>query len=361
MSKRHRGPLGWLRTWNSRRLEKRRWRRELLEGLADDDAAIMEALGRLLQSGQATAAALEAGLGSLETRLQALDARVVEAAQTAQATEAAARLPAADGFPVLATANAALLEPELALLKALAPGLAPGLAIDVGAHHGGYSEALLAMGFDVHALEPSPTARAELERRLGGRAGLTVHAVAAGPEDGEADLSLLADRNGWFPDATKFGSLAGLEPPAGMVRAGVARVRVRRLDRLVAELGLPAPAVVKVDAEGFDLEVLRGLGALRPAVLQAEFWDDALPLSGPGARNRLPDLVAHARGLGYLWHLVVFRRWGDDRAAWYAGWDGSPEKAWGNVLWFDGPARFEEARTRLAALLPEARFVPARG
>lgn len=49
MSKQYGGPLGWLYEWNARRIRKRRWQRELLAALAEDDAAIMEALSRLLE------------------------------------------------------------------------------------------------------------------------------------------------------------------------------------------------------------------------------------------------------------------------------------------------------------------------
>jgi FkbM family methyltransferase len=398
MSKRYGGPLGWLRQWNYRRVEKRRWRRDLLETLADDDAAIMEALSRLLEQGRAAAEARalaegQAGLSGLEQRLEAIAADLgaqlepglaelhrslgdrvaaLEASLREQAARherlaadrvlglkasLAERIAGADTFPLLPTAREGLLEPELEVLAHLAPALTPKLALDVGAHHGRFTGALLDLGFEVHALEPNPAARAELERRLGGRAGLTVHAAAAGAEEGQADLGLVADPSGQYSDPTQFASLSGLPLPAGLVNAGTVRVPVRRLDVLVRERGLPAPSVVKVDAEGYDLAVLRGLGELAPAVLLVEFWDEALPFSAAGAQNRLPDLVAHARAHGAPWHLVIFRRWGDDRPAFFASWAASPERSWGNVLFFRDQALFERARQHLATLVPEARFV----
>ena len=440
MSERYLGPLAWLRGWNFRRVEKRRWKRELLKALADDDAAVMEALARLLEQGRvASAAAAEgqaelvrradAGAADVGGRLEALrqiaadqatrlaefekqrqlletlaedDAAIMEALSgnlelgrtqvaalerrlEASAADLGERLEAlrqdaasqpdrvqglerrpsgpsakpGDSFPLIPTSRESLLEPELEVLAQLAPMLAPRVALDVGAHHGRFSRALLDLGFEVHAFEPNPVARAELARRLGQRAGLTIHAVAAGAEDGEADLALVADSSGYFADATQFASLAGLPLPEGLVRTGTVRVPVRRLDALVRERGLASPSVVKVDAEGFDLEVLRGLGDLRPAVLLVEFWDDAMPFSAPGARNRLPDLVAFAREHGSPWHLVVFRRWGDERAAFFAGWTHSPERSWGNVFFFSDRALFERAREHISTMLPEARFVAA--
>jgi len=385
MRKEYRGPLAWLRRWNHRRLEARRMRREALAAQLENDATILEALSRLLELAEAEALVEAARrLGAIDDRLGALDDRVGEVAQRLEAVsgrrgaadlllgEVVQRLDRlegrlvdllarrADPFPQVATARPALLEPELEVLAQLAPWLAPRVAIDVGAHHGKFTRLLLEAGFTVHAMEPNPEARAELERRLGDREGLTVHPAAAGAEDGTAELRLVADANGYFPDPSQFSSLAGLPLPDGLSHAGSVRVPVRRLDSLVREAGLPPPSVVKIDAEGIDLDVLRGLGELRPALVQAEFWDDALPLSGPGARNRLSDLVAHGRAHGAPWHLVIFRRWGDERPAYYTGWTESPERSWGNVYLFADRALFERAREVVAGLVPEARFMPPR-
>jgi hypothetical protein len=117
------------------------------------------------------------------------------------------------------------------------------------------------------------------------------------------------------------------------------------------------PSIIKVDAEGYDLEVLRGLGCLWPELLIVEFWDDELPFSSQGAKNRLVDLVAYARAQGVCHHVVVFRRWGDDRPAFFANYATSPERSWGNALFFKDAVLFESARQHLTTLLPEARFV----
>ncbi len=327
---RYRGPLGWIRRWNAARLASRHWHREALAALVEDDEVLLEAMARVVEQGAEIARRLGEAGGP------------------------------GDRFPAIVTARDGLLEPELEVIARLAPELTPRVAIDVGAHHGRFTRALLDLGFEVHALEPNPAARAELERRLAGRPGVTIYDAAAGSADGEGELGLVADRSGRFTDDTQFASLSGLPLPDGLERAGTVRVPVRRLDGIVREKGLRPPSLVKVDAEGFDLEVLRGLGELRPAVLVTEFWDDELPFSAPGALNRLPDLVAHGRAHGAPWHLVVFRRWGDARAAFYSGFAASPERSWGNVLQFSDRALFEKARDHLSTLLPEARFVGAR-
>ncbi len=404
MKKVYRGPMAWLKRLNYRRVEGRRMRREALEAQLENDATILESLSRLLELGLAEGPGvvtrrlgmLDERFGHLERQLTGLEEQLAgqaqqtsgleeqlasQAQQTSgleaqlagqarqlsgleeqladQAQQVSGLLAqSADSFPAVATARPALLEPELEVLARLAPWLAPRVAIDVGAHHGKFTRVLLEAGFTVHAMEPNPEARAELDRRLGACAGLTIHAAAGGAEDGTADLRLVADANGFFPDPTLFASLAGLPLPDGLSPAGTVQVPLRRLDTLVREAGLASPSVVKIDAEGTDLDVLRGLGELRPALMQAEFWDEALPLSGPGARNQLPDLVTHARAHGAPFHLVIFRRWGDERPAFFTGWTESPERSWGDVFFFADRSLYERAREVVAGLLPEARFMP---
>jgi FkbM family methyltransferase len=378
MTKEYRGPLAWFRRWNYQRVERRRWLRELFRAIPANDAALLEGMTRLLERGaeetsgrvawQATAdqrldtlaGQLETRLGALDEQLDALGVQLTASLRGIASAHDPVEKAAADTFPVMPTARHMLLDPELDLLMGLAPWLSPRTAIDVGAHLGTFSEALLAVGFEVHALEPNPATFDELVRRLGSRPGFKAHQLAAGSSDGEADLRLVRDPTGNYIDPSQFASLSGLPPPPGLVSTGTVRVKVRRLDSLVRDLGISAPSFVKVDAEGTDLEVMRGLGALRPALLQVEFWDEELPFSAPGATNRVPDFVELARQYGMPWHLVVFRRWGDDRAAFYTGRSGSPERSWGNVYFFSDHSLYDRARKILEVTLPEARFVSAR-
>jgi FkbM family methyltransferase len=346
MKKTYSGPLAWFKRWNFKRVERRRWLRDLFDAIPANDAAMLEALTFLVEKTNAEAAARAAWQAEVDRRLELIGKQVAEVK--------------GDGFPSVKTERAGLLgEPELDLVAGLAPWLTPKLALDIGAHHGAFSEALLDAGFEVHALEPNPETCGVLAGRLGKRPGFTAHQLAAGSSDGDAELGLVRDPTGHYIDPSQFSSLAGLAPPPGLVATGSVRVKVRRLDALVRQLGIGEPSFIKVDAEGTDLEVMRGMGDLRPAVLQVEFWDEAMPFSGPGATNRVSNLVAQARQQGLPWHLVVFRRWGDDRAAYYSGRSGSPERSWGNVIFFAEQVMYERARQALAGILPEARFVAA--
>jgi hypothetical protein len=88
---------------------------------------------------------------------------------------------------------------------------------------------------------------------------------------------------------------------------------VRRGDALAAELGLPAPNVVKIDVEGYEWEVLQGLGNLlaRPA-LRAVFVEVHFSiLHERGLDGAPPQIVALLESAGFaiqwldLSHLVA--------------------------------------------------------
>ncbi len=134
--------------------------------------------------------------------------------------------------------------------------LGPGTrAVDVGAHVGSLS-ALWTPNFDeIWAFEPNWALASRLHRTVG--PNTVVVAAACGAEPGSAVLSVPRDHG------RPVGSLGTLRS----VTDGVCqRVAVVRLDDVV-----PGPVdLIKVDAEGFELEVLAGAHKLlsgRPVVI----------------------------------------------------------------------------------------------
>jgi FkbM family methyltransferase len=123
----------------------------------------------------------------------------------------------------------------------------PGdLCFDVGANIGRKSEALLALGARVVAVEPQPWCVRELKAMLGGDPRFRYVQTAVGSRRGAARLhvsslsGLSSLRSDWFG-----------EPDSEI------DVEVTTLDRLIAEHGVPR--FCKIDVEGLELEVLRGL------------------------------------------------------------------------------------------------------
>lgn len=151
---------------------------------------------------------------------------------------------------------------ELDLIDRLLAGLPDACVFDVGANAGHHTLFMARRARAVYAFEPVPTladqvrARADLNRL----AHVEVFGFGLGDAEGELPFSPSPDEN------TGTGSFA---PVAG--REATLKLPVRRGDAVYAELGRPRIDFVKIDVEGSEGRVLRGLSAMlrecRPLVL----------------------------------------------------------------------------------------------
>ncbi len=126
------------------------------------------------------------------------------------------------------------------------------LAFDVGANIGNRTEILLSLGATVVAFEPQPICAREVAAH--GNERLTVVQKAVGETEGTAQFHLKA--------ATTHASF--LPNWESMDDVGVMTVSVTTLDKAIEQFGLPA--FCKIDVEGFEPEVLRGLSHRIPAM-----------------------------------------------------------------------------------------------
>jgi FkbM family methyltransferase len=148
------------------------------------------------------------------------------------------------------------------------------LFVDVGANIGSYTIWAAELGADVVALEPSYDTFALLCENVAlNKFNAELIQAAAGAEAGTAKFTAGLDSINRFDDR------------------GSETVRVVTLDGI---LGSRIAAGVKVDVEGFELQVLRGAQCClrdgRVGLLQLE-WNDQAPIAGRKARTAVADLL----------------------------------------------------------------------
>jgi FkbM family methyltransferase len=133
---------------------------------------------------------------------------------------------------------------ELALYSRF---ISPGdLCFDVGCNVGDKTEVFLALGARVVAFDPQPNCFRETVARSGPNRRLTAINQAVGAMPGELPMYI----------SRHCGSSSLVAGWSGEVQ-GVIHVPVTTLDQAIDRFGLPR--FCKIDVEGFELEVIRGL------------------------------------------------------------------------------------------------------
>ena len=156
--------------------------------------------------------------------------------------------------------------------------------VDVGAHVGTWAQHFALKCKQVHAFEPQRSTYERLRDgvQLAKLGNVICHDVALGCQ-GEVDLHVVSADGG--------GSTLRHRQELGAV-LGVERVRCAQID----DFEFDNVGVIKIDAEGFEIDILRGaektLEKHRPTLL-LEAWDHEWY-----ARERA-QLIAHVVGLGY--------------------------------------------------------------
>jgi len=180
-------------------------------------------------------------------------------------------------------------EPELRALPLLArPGT---LAIDIGANKGVYSWCLSRICRAVIAFEPNPKVCALLRRAAPGN--VTVHEVALSNATGTAELILPIQRSGRYSNQ---GGTLQAKKLDGTKDYGIWTVEQRRLD----DYGFADVSFIKIDVEGFELEVLQGaaetLRRERPTLL--------IEIDEGQSKRPFAATIATLTALGYVGYFL---------------------------------------------------------
>jgi FkbM family methyltransferase len=129
-----------------------------------------------------------------------------------------------------------------------------GCVIDVGAHLGWETVRYAQMfpAAQVHAFELVPATCEQLRRNVAGEPRIRVHGFGLSNATGSVRIALQAD-----PQLNSLSDRAQADAEGSAVE-----VQFHRLDKVADELGLRSVDLLKIDAEGHDLQVLEGAGAL---------------------------------------------------------------------------------------------------
>ncbi len=186
--------------------------------------------------------------------------------------------------------------------------IAPGdLAFDIGAHVGDRSRAWASLGAKVVAIEPQADLAAWLRWLFKGRNDVQVVQTALGAAAGSAVLQAdptnptVSTLSGeWITQVVEGGGFESVSWRAA------SEVAVTTLDHLIETYG--EPAFCKIDVEGFEAEVLRGLSQPIKA-LSVEFL--------PAVIDVAIEAVDRLEALGRYRYNVSY---GEDLAFEFADW-----------------------------------------
>jgi FkbM family methyltransferase len=253
------------------------------------------------------------------------------------------------------------MNPEAALLEFLYSYIPSHKALDIGAHVGDVSACLLRAGYEVYAFEPAPDVYDKLISRLGEQRNFHPFRLALGSEEGEALLHLATDLSPerYYEDPTLLSSLVAHSMPDNISYTRTVPVAIRTLAEFHRAGTVPEDiGLVKIDTEGFDLEVVRGMGAHRYPVVLTEYFDVRHPFGQSGLLYTMESLVHEMRDRGYLWHIVIHHDWHCKITGYYCNHEHAVPGTWGNVCFFSDRSIFSEAESWCSAILPRTYFKP---
>ncbi|MBU1289526.1 MAG: FkbM family methyltransferase, partial [Alphaproteobacteria bacterium] len=202
------------------------------------------------------------------------------------------------------------------------------IMVDVGAHVGTSAQCFHDLGWSIHCFEPDAKNRAMVCERFGEARNVRI--------DTRAVSDVAAKGVSFFtsPQSTGISGLHAFHDSHVVSDP----VEVTTVADVVADRNLSRIDFLKIDVEGFDLNVLKGVpwDRLKPDVVECEFEDAKTLKLG----HDWKDIAEYLSNLGYAvyvseWHPII--RYGIPhdwhRVAPYQDHE-MPDDAWGNILAF---------------------------
>ncbi|WP_300390896.1 FkbM family methyltransferase [Henriciella sp.] len=222
----------------------------------------------------------------------------------------------------------------------------PGhVMIDVGAHFGTSARYFASLGWTVHCFEPDPENRKKLVERVGKMDNVSIDTRGVSDKK-ETGVSFFTS-----PESTGISGLSAFRD----THQESAKVDLTTTAEIIRERNLKHIDFLKIDVEGFDFSVLKGVpwNTLKPDVVECEFEDaKTVPLG-----HTWKDIANYLRARGYHvyvseWHPII--RYGIphdwSRVYKYPG-PSMDSSAWGNFLAFREDPGYDAVSNAFNALL----------
>ncbi len=217
--------------------------------------------------------------------------------------------------------------------------------LDVGAHHGSSAKYFDRLSWTVHCFEPDAKNREKLIESFGVSKNVTIDARAVSDKPAKGVS---------FYSSKESTGISGLHAFRKTHRES-GLVDVTTVAEIVAAHGIKHVDFLKIDVEGFDYSVIKGVpwGKLTPDVVECEFEDAKTASMGHTWR----DVAEFLRQKGYAvylseWHPII--RYGIPhdwrRIVPFPGADMAND-AWGNILAFREDPGYKAVSDAFGALL----------
>lgn len=159
------------------------------------------------------------------------------------------------------------LHPDWEVLRPIGPRETPHLVLDVGAHHGWFFHSWLdwCPKARIIAFEPTAESFQRASELYGNDPRVRLHQLGVGAQTGELNFNILADSqvsNSFLtPRKAAWDEIA-----YGTGAIAQRRVPITTLDRFCEDQGIGAIYLIKIDVQGYELEVLKGAVATLPRI-----------------------------------------------------------------------------------------------
>ena len=227
------------------------------------------------------------------------------------------------------TYNSLSQDTEIKLIIRLAPLLDNRSFVDIGAEKGVFALTMLELGMTGVLFEPMPKHLPVLQKLVNRYEDATLYTCAVTDIDTKQSFNVATGADGLELDF--YHSLQKADAPGIFAHSKSFEVECRSLQSLAERGEIPSDlGVLKTDTEGNDLNVLRGLGTLRPEMAICEYFTHGLY---GGWSEGAPELIIeYMRNLGYRTFMAT-KRIGDLEFI-GIGTALYHEKQWGNLFFF---------------------------